>query len=358
MPQSWRPVREDRDRPGPDRRRSCARPATIVGSDHRAGPHVDRAVRRPTDDVAGARRRQPGPGSQGVEVVRADRRSRPARSARQWRLRRATAAISRSAATGPLLAVAERRLDAPDRRATMRREAVGLERRRVVGAGPRPIERQVLLDQRGAERGRGDRRARSRACGRTSRPGRRTRGAGSRSRGGSRRRRPPGSSRRSGTAPAAGRRRPRTASTAAATSTMSAMPGREQQRPAAAARGRRGTGGWSARPDPTLKAGTSSRSSRSADAVVERRRQEARSRARARAPGAPAQASAGRASRREHLALVARRDSPAVAGRRPSGAPAAASASGSKVWNLTASAPAVGRGVDQRGARSPGRRRG
>ena len=89
-----------------------------------------------------------------------------------------------------------------------------------------------------------------------------------------------------------------------------------------------------------MNAGTSSRSSSSADAVVERGREEDEPALAPHGAGAPARRR--RAGRAGGASRAGRRPASAgrLAGRRPSGRPAAASASGSNVWNLTASAPA------------------
>ena len=136
-----------------------------------------------------------------------------------------------------------------------RRERVGLQRCGVVGPGQPPIERQVLLDQRGAQRrppptakldpgrvvGPADGHA-ERAL------------AASRWPAGSRPRARRGSSTRSGTARAAGRRRRATVSTAAATSTMSAIPvDRSSGRPRGARRARNGR--FVSSPDADLEGG-------------------------------------------------------------------------------------------------------
>ena len=336
MPQSWRPVvRTAIDRTGSGV--GHARLHEIVGLDHRAGarPRAPCGARRACRRRAGAR---PVPGRRATRSSSGHDRAPPAGSVRQWRLRRATRATSRSASTGTFtpvpIAASTARIAA-----TMRREPGGLERRRVVGARPRPIQRQVLLDERGAGRDRGD--ARRSMPGVWSDQPTGTPNA-RRSVSIARRLASAGSRRVARHAVEQRERRvavPRAiASTAAATSTMSAMPVESEQRAAAAREpGEERQVGQLARPDLERRHVEARRAGRPS-----RRRTASRgTRCRARGRGAGARprprraGPAGRASR-----AGPQPDRRPAAGTRRSARRPTASASGSNVWNLTASAPA------------------
>ena len=258
------------------------------------------------------------------------------RSRAQCRLRRATAAISRSAAVGTLSPSPMRDRCGSDGR-DHRRELGRLERHRVVRPATRPVERQVLLDDRGAQRGRGDRQLRA---GRVVRP------AGLQPE-----RLPHGLHRRQVRVPRRGRvaRRRNGAGPARRVRSRGSCPRPRRPRPSSAipvetiiGRPRRASrsrkGRFVSSPEPTLKPGTSIASRRSAESSsngAERNTMPA-------IVGVRLQ----RAARRRRAGRVARASR---AGPRPGrlarwyaavGAVADARASGTKVWNLTASAPA------------------
>ena len=294
-----------------------------------------RATDGPADQHVGPRRRESRPGrratrSASATVAPAGEVARPVQAAAGDR-GDLPFSLDRD-----LLAVAEGGRRRPGSRRPSRANSSGSSD--VAWSGPRhrPVQGQVLLDERRAERGRGERQV---GAGRVVRPaGRQAERLAHRlaSRAGRR----PGRGRIAGhameQAPAARGPAARIASTAAATSTM--WPSRSRRasgRPRRASRARNGR--FVSSPGPDLEGRHVERIEEIGRGVVERRGQEDD----AAVVGVVAQAGPGvrrQRQAREHRPLVLR------PGRRPpgtprSGAAAAARASGRNVWNLTASAP-------------------
>ena len=334
MPQSWRPV----VRTAIDRLGSAAHAVPTSSARPSRRPRTPRPVRRPTSSCLRAGRCRSRVA--GREVALGDDVSPPARSEPSA----GSAARRRRSRARPRSGPCRRRRGVaswPGWPRPSPRSSVGSSDDRVVRPATRPIERQVLLDERGAERR--PRRSRTLDAGRVVRPAdrdARTRRASSRSRA------------RFASAGAAGIARhaveqrerrvagARTVSTAAATSTMSPCPVETQHRAATRAPAARGSGRLVSSPDADLER-------RHVQRVEEvgrgRRRTASRGSTMPRSWACALQARprprrAGR-SRGEHRALVRRPQSPAR-WYAAVGASAEARASGSKVWNLTASAPA------------------
>ncbi len=146
---------QDRDRPRGLGSRSSAGSPRSSGSTSRARLDRARPVRRPTS-VAGPRRARARSRVAARRVVGGHDVPRPAGSVASGGCAGRRARSSRSASTGAFTPVPmrrPRRPGSPHHRLERRR----FERGRVVGARPRPIEGQVLLDQRGPGRDRGDR---------------------------------------------------------------------------------------------------------------------------------------------------------------------------------------------------------
>ena len=348
---------QDRERRGPDRRRSRAALRRSSGSiiDPGRRPGGRSAGRRGVPARAGA---SPVPGagastSSSATTCPAGSESPP--SAGCGARPRAT---SRSAATGTLSPVPIAASIVADPIGPCAANSSGSSEARVVRA--RAVDRssvRCFSMSVGAERRRPRRRPRCRACGRTSRPGRRTRVAASRSRAGWRPRVAPGSSRRSGTARAAGRRRRASRRRPRRPRRMSAIPvDTSSGRPRAREAGEERQVGQLARSD--LEGGHAEPLEQVGRAVVERRRQEARCPRSWAWSLQPGPGLGGQGEPGQHLALVARRTRRRVAGTRPSGRRPTASAVRIEGLELDGVGAGRRRGVDRAGAPSPGRRCG